>query len=508
MPTKTAYWPTNRQPEGNFTRVMSPLKFRRTNDSVDSGLSMNATVELLLPHLLAAESRDANTFIGDKHPSHFGPYGIVVDDPPPAIPVKYIMLPKLKSNNWKQWNEARKGNSLAIVVSDYQTADLKLAYDYGLTGGKWIRSDSIQRSLLDCGLFEKGSMPGRVNIGGYTNCYGAELYTPYDKKAFQIGRSPFEDGWSDAAIEEWAKSASFPVDAELVTECLADANTGTVDLLTAVAEAPETFISIFNGCRTILRMFKEARKGDVRLMNRVKRRRLELARLQARSRSDFANIREFERHMQDIRSIEQAIKDLLTAVADIWLQYRLNIYPNVKTIEDALEASGMLDKQFIRFRETGHGTIEVPTVPGFTASRDSFNVVTRCFIKRGAASADMKDLLFTANPFLTAWELVPLSFVLDRYCSIGSLLAAFFGSPSSPKVTEGATFSWTIKDAVTYTHTVSKSTVTVELALYKRLVIDPNSFVCIPFPASRSRNQNLDHLALSWNILLKNLWKV
>lgn len=508
MPTKSAYWPTNRQPDGNFTRPLGTLKFRKPDDTVDSGLSTEKTLEVLLPYILAAESRDANSFIGAKHEAHFGPYGLEVVDPPPAIPEKFIILPKLKSNNWHQWKEARKGNSLSIVVSDYQTASLRLAYDYGLTDGRWLRSDAIGRSLTGCGLFPEGSMPGRVNIGGYTNCYGTELYTPYSKKIFNVGRSPYEDGWSDAIVEQWAKSVSPPVDAELVTQCLANANTGMVDLLTAVAEAPETFISIFNGCRTILRMFKEARKGDVRLMNRVKKKRLELARLNAKTRSDFNDIRAFERHMQNIRSIEQSIKDLLTAIADVWLQYRLNIYPNVKMIEDALKAKDMLDKNFIRFRETGQGTITVPSMPGFTASRDTFNVTTRCFIKRGAASADMKDLLFTTNPFLTAWELVPLSFVLDRYASIGSLLAAFFGSPSSPKVTEGATFSWTIKDAVTYTHDITKSTVTVELALYKRLVIDPNSFVCIPFPQNRTRNQNLDHLALSWNILLKNLWKV
>lgn len=506
--TKKYFKPSNFQPTGNSTRVIGRIEFRRPDDSVDSALTFEKSAEVLLPHILSAEARDANSYIGSRSSAHFGPFGLKVVDPPPAIPMKLIEFPSVRSNNKKRWLASKK--TLDIVVSDFATCSVKLMYEYGEKDRRWLSSTAIERGPVESGLFPAGSMPGRVNIGGYTNCTGFRFYSPYDQIKANISSSPFEDGWSDHELKMFIQSALYTssIDSELVTETLAEANTGMVDLLTTLAEAPETFISIFNGCRTILSMYKDARKRDIRILNKVKIRRLELARLNARSWSEFNGIKEMEKHLQQVRSIEKSIKDLIDAIAGVWLTYRLEIYPTVKTIEAALEAKDMLDRGFFRSRETRVMEHPVPTIQGFKPNRSSIPLKHRCFIKRGASSADAFDLLFTTNPFLTAWELVPLSFVLDRYVSIGSLLAAFFGNPKSPSVTEGSTYSWQVKESVSFEHPDTKSRVTAEIAMYRRVVIDPNSFVCIPFPASRSRDQHLDHLALAWKLLLKNLWKV
>lgn len=503
--SRTAYFPT--PPSGTY--LTTNLRHRRDGEKVDIELSSSESWSVLSPYIKSAEARDRTTFIGSLSLAHFGPYELVDTNPPAPIPQKIIDLPEIRTNNKLAWAKAKLPGSIDIVVSNFARGQIKLTYDYGYTKvGPDLGYRILSRDGVSCGLFPMGTMAGRVNIGGYKNCTFA-VKSPYTKQKKDPTTTPHQDGWNDDWLPKFIRSISYSYDGGLITEVLADANTGMVDLLTTLAETPETMLSVFNGCRTILRMYKDARRGEIRLLDKAKIKRLELARLKARTRADFADIKDFEKHQQRIRSAEKFIKDLLDAAAGVWLTYRLEIFPTVKTVEATLDALGKLDRGFVRYRDTLSESVPVPNFEGFECSSKTLDVLHRAFIKRGAREQDMVGLLFTANPFLTAWELVPLSFVLDRYISIGSLLAAFFGSPEiSNDITEGSTYSWKIKQSLSWTHKVTGSTVTAEIGYYRRLVIDPNSFVCIPFPSSRSRDQNLDHLALAWKLLLKNLWKV
>lgn len=503
--SRTAYYP--KPPFG--TVLTTSLRHRRDGENVDIQLSPEESWAVLEPYFRGAEARDVNTFIGALSLAHFGPFELVETSPPAPIPQKIIDLPKIRSNNKARWAAAKRPGSIDIVVSNFARGQIKLTYGYGYKQvGPDLGYRTLSRDGVSCGLFPKGTMAGRVNIGGYKNCTFA-VKSPYAKQRREATASPYQDGWNDDWLPKFIKSLSFSYDGGLITEVLADANTGMVDLLTTLAETPETMMSVFNGCRTILQMYKDARRGEVRLLNKAKVKRQELARLRARTRADFASIKEFERHQQRIRSAENFIKELVDATAGVWLTYRLEIYPTVKTIESTLDALGQLDRGFVRYRDTLVTSVPVPDFEDFKCSSKTMDILHRAFIKRGAREQDMAGLLFTANPFLTAWELVPLSFVLDRYISIGSLLAAFFGSPKiSNDITEGSTYSWKIEQSLSWTHKTTGSTVSAEIGYYRRLVIDPNSFVCIPFPSERTRDHHLDHLALAWKLLLKNLWKV
>lgn len=289
-----------------------------------------------------------------------------------------------------------------------------------------------------------------------------------------------------------------PIHPDAITECLADANTGMVDLLTSIAEMPELIASIFQGCKTILRLYKDTKKGELRLYDKV-------AKLRAKQ-AQLAGIDKPTRdHLNQIHQIEKSIKDILDAIAGVWLNYRLNIYPTAKTIEDALKASDMLDSKFVRYRKRKLEELTPPAMPGWEVS-GKLQYEFRCFIKRGAQRADMFDVLFTSNPWLTAWELIPLSFVVDRYMSIGNLLASL--APRNPNVSDGTTISWKLTGAFSYVHQDTGATVTITPSFYKRDVINPNSYVCLTFPEERSFNQKLDHLALSWVIFLRNFSRV
>lgn len=472
-------------------------------------LTKEAATELLRPYWDAAVARDASLLLSRPTPGFFGPFGRSGDGPP-IVPVQSIPFDKIRVNNKSAWIAAKKPGSLDIVVSDFQDGQIMIKQSIGRKNtvemsGTWSNSNHTHTA---CGLFPASSvMPGTVDVGGYKGC-SFTIGQRIRYVRFDWGSTPAELGFNVNALSKAIVNGAYglSVDSSLVTGVLSDANTGLVDILTAMAETPETVKGILNGCMTILRAYKDARKGNLRLMDKVARRRLELVRLNAKTKQDWQDVKDLEKHLQDVKNLQKSIKDLLTAAADVWLQYRLAIYPTVKTVEALLDVKFQKDKHFFRFRDSLEFEWFTPSFAGWTTSKQ-LRGMARAFIKRGVGSGDFNEFAYSQNIAVTAWELIPLSFVVDRYMSIGTFLSAWFTKPLSSSIREGSTYSWKVDDAASWNHP-SGAAVSVEIKFYKRQVINPNSFVCIPFPRTRSRDQHLDHLALTWNILLKNFWKV
>lgn len=441
---------------------------------------------------------------------HLGPYGLTQTGTSDPLPTIRVDFEDIRVNNSVAWKEAKKPGSIAIVVSPFQRGHYTLSQSYGAVDLAIDRYSHVYHAHGMASLASAIGASSGVPSGTFAyrglNWAGnnSVCRVRYARVSGTFDTAPGALGFPFHQVHTWAETipSHLTVDSEMVTDVLADANSGTVDLLTSLAEAPKTFSSILSGCMQILRMYKEARKGEVRLHNKAKKVRLELDRLKAKSQDDWKDVKEVEHRLTRIKTLEKNLRELLSAAADVWLQYRLNIYPNVKNIEASLEGLEQLNNMFIRYRDFRQ--IEWPALdfPGWTRV-GNLTIRHRCMIKRGAQKADMFGEVFTTNPFLTAWELVPLSFVVDRYMNIGSFIAAL--APRNSRVTEGATVSWKVSGAMTWTHVSTGASVTLDLNLYKRSVIDPSSYICIPFPQSRSVNQHLDHLALAWNLLIKKL---
>lgn len=266
--------------------------------------------------------------------------------------------------------------------------------------------------------------------------------------------------------------AQLKVDEPNVIETLAKANQGQFDVLSNLAELPETVMSILSGIREIFRMYKDARKGDIRFQNKISRLR---------------------RIANPTLSQRKALADALEASASIWLTYRLSISPTVGVVEDLIDLyfEGLVE--FERYRTTKRdNTVDVSyandgsvTVP----------VIDRAFIKR---KYDLTISKFGFPPLGAAWELVPLSFVLDRYVNIGEFLTAF--SPDL-SVEQGATYSWKVSGSASgvYNNLVDYQ---VTVSYYKRRVINPYHYCGLNFPPSRNFEQDLDHLSLFWSIVM------
>lgn len=455
-------------------------------------------------------NRTKELFTKDWVDGHLGPFDLKQTGTSDPIPTVRVDFEDIRVNNSEAWKEAKKPGSITIVVSPFQRGHYTLSQSYGAAD---LTLDPYSYEYRGHTMKALASAIGAAS-GEPANTYkyrglnwagnNSVCRVRYARVSGTFDTAPGALGFPFHQVHTWAETvpSHLTIDSEMVTNVLADANTGTVDLLTSVAEAPETLSSILSGCMQILRMYKEARRGEVRLHNKAKKVRLELDRLKAKSQDDWKDVKEVEHRLTRIKTLEKNLHELLSAVADVWLQYRLNIYPNVKNIEASIEGLEQLNNMFIRYRDFRQFEWPALDFPGWSRS-GNLVIRHRCMIKRGAQNKDMFGEVFTVNPFLTAWELVPLSFVVDRYMNIGSFIAAL--APRNTNVTEGATVSWKVSGAMTWTHEHTGASVTLDLNLYKRSVIDPSSHICIPFPPSRSVNQKLDHLALAWNLLLKKL---
>lgn len=247
------------------------------------------------------------------------------------------------------------------------------------------------------------------------------------------------------------------IDHCLTTSVIAQGRAGAVDVLTAFAEAPETIMSIWSACEHILRYYLEVR-GKVKRL--------------------------------------EGITDpgAITAIRDLWLQYRYGIMPNVYLIQDALaylervKPSYQTERQGERHVTSGFDFANGWVVP-------DAEVVHRCLFKQGFKVGFDTDSLQKWGPS-TVWELIPLSFVVDWVVNVGDYLTAL--RPVSDVQHEGVTYSFRTNDSFELSHPDwFGQPISCSLDVYRLMVIDVNE---IGISASPQLNWKrwLDAAALSW----------
>lgn len=414
----------------------------------------------------------------------FYPLIFVIKDYTPVSvqsPIVYE-FPTVKHNNQPAYSKSVSDKS--VVVSPYQKGSFKVSFKPKLTASSKGATTTYSMSLGSFlpGIPESGSFvfagrkwrsPPVIHFRRqYMTYTESASYTPFDPDVFAA-----------------QFLSSLVVQSDTVTECVVNANGGTVDLATTLAELPESAKGILEGVSAIVKLYKDARKGEIRIRDNVKSVRArwdrEISRLENLSNRDDAAVATAKKQQ------EKDINNLLHAIAQVWLTYRLNIYPMAKTVESTIDGLvlGYAASEFVRFRE--QSSFDAVTNYG------DFTCVFRTFIKRSIYAGAGWQNFFSVNLARTAWELVPLSFVLDRYMAIGDWITANLSSPGSFTLSEGATYSWIVKDVV------SQPEYTIEIDFMRREVFSPDSYCPLMFPPERTLNQKLDHLALAWKLLTK-----
>lgn len=462
----------------------------------------------------------------------FGPYSCVITGvPTPQIPPKLLEGPVVRHYHKDFKQRVRRGE---ILVSNYQRFQAMIEYTNG--GVFTPSSDSIFRGHPTSMLPAYGFSPGYWDNkwGGISSVYlgnanlqiAGTIYVRYLRGSLTDNVTPYDCGWDDQVIQEFLDRLTSNVDSstesQLVMETLSEANTATIDILTALAELPETVVSALRGCRAILNILRDAKNREFRLADKAKKVRYEyeekVRRIQFESRREWLAARNDRARKQLQRKEAAAIKqvrkdlnkalaDITSAIANVWLNFRYNITPNVILIEDCVKAHETFGKMFRRWSNYERVSIEVPTISGWTCESE-LELELRAFIKRGFKKATAFASFFrnfSVNIFKTAYELIPLSFVLDWIIPVGDFLSASLASNRSD-YDEGCTLSYKANNQVlTYIHDESKAQVKVTISGYKRSVINPYDYCRLMFAPDITGNRVYDSLALSWSIAKSKL---
>lgn len=400
------------------------------------------------------------------------------------VPARQVFnFPDIRTNNQPRYSEAKSTDD--IVVSDYQKGSLIVNYKprYVTRNTGWDRTiyQPLHKLL---GVPE----PSSINPVKYRGRTWLRFPTvSSDRVQFSAHEEPCGNTIDGEALMSEILGG-LKTDPDVVTTAVAEINGGTVDLATSLAEMPLFAKSALNGSMTILKLFKDAKSRDLRLKDRVKKVKAkwdrEISKIDAKDRAGIQTAR--NQQIKDVNNI-------LHEISSVWLNYRLNILPTALTIESSIDGL-VFDRaaaRFIRVRRSGDQAV------GTSLGR--FSALHRATIKRGLIPTAEWQGFFTVNLKRTAWELVPLSFVVDRYVNVGDWITANLSSPADYTSVEGATLSWMIKDAITTPCAV------IDVNLYKRSVFSPDNYCQLTFPSSRSSDQSLDHLALAWSILTKKV---
>lgn len=251
-------------------------------------------------------------------------------------------------------------------------------------------------------------------------------------------------------------------DTGVVTAVLAEANSKQFDLLTELAEFPETLLFVRDA------LFKIKDLCDEYEATRMKR-------------ASF------------YRSAE--------ALAALWLSYRYAVMPIMYSVQDAIATYSDTIRRYAEFRGDDSVDVDAPDIDGYTAS-STVSAVGRCYIKRGF-SADMllRDLWQRVqfNPVASAWELYPLSFVWDWVFNVSDCIIAITGDDACS--TEGASWSTRTKGSFSYTRSDSTENAKFEIDFYHRIPIKPLAHTGLTVGNHMTWKRAIDAIALSFSAL-------
>lgn len=277
----------------------------------------------------------------------------------------------------------------------------------------------------------------------------AKLYMPFDKSRYTALLSAGE------------------ISDKLVVDTAASLNEVTLDLLTNLAELPETVKMVqdilgFAGNK--LKAFKTAEK-------RLKKKLLK-------------------------QGVPQNELQAADALASLWLQFRYGIMPVYYTLQDIKNV--LKDKfaaEYVKESKTLNHILEPEQ--GFQGAISS---VSSCWMKRRFDPTDSSAQfrrVFGVNPLVTAWELTTLSFVVDWFVNVGDVISTLSPIPS---LEEKATYSWKNNVQGTITKpSFPNGKVTIDLSYYEITPINYMDHVSLTFEPVLTAKRKLDALALTWS---------
>lgn len=318
------------------------------------------------------------------------------------------------------------------------------------------------------------------------------------------------------------------VDTELVTSTVADANKRMLDLMTTMAELPEALKSakdilaltakiIIDFKRkkfSLTQAFEDKKKyldrRNVESLVAIDRELASLSsedltrreiRRRVRKRYRFLQQQKIRMQKQHTKAIKKSEIEFYDAVSSTWLNFRYNIMPNVYTLMDITDVVTK-DPEFLTHRNG----VNTPRTFELADMTFSYEELFSIFIRDRATPAfgpfSLASKSMSGNIAVTAWELVPFSFVIDWFINIGDFISAITGGSTADR---SSTISWKIildmeeKD-------LQNRRVKITGKLYKRSVTgNLSQYTCLVLKPDLSPVRQADAISLAWNAIRGNL---
>lgn len=418
-----------------------------------------------------------------------------------------------------------------IVVAPYRISDAVVRHYPGERDIIKSVSGTNMEVMQFTSLYEYRQVPlaGKQafwpSVGYFLTSWNDSNWTVTDEEHDIIYLMPKNLGFSFSAKQFSVICGEHEQDIGLITNANADANKGSIDTLTAVAELPSTISMVVGALGSFSKILKDFRKGKLRLSKAhlrqfnkigsdiqskrnvlIKEHSQKLSRaytrrwpqsaireLQAKHDKRMAGLLELEK-----RTKIQASKEFASAVTNLWLAVRYGVLPVVYTLEDYLEYREMLFASYVTTRKRRFHKISLPNVEGFEINTSLNQQAHRVWIKRRLNdSMDRKSAqLQHSNILTTAWELVPYSFVMDWFVNFGD----FVTSKSSLETywSEGASYSVKGDIDVSYVHKETGARVDVLARNYSRYLINPCELSGLTLQFNLNSYRYLDSVSLLW----------
>lgn len=409
---------------------------------------------------------------------------------------------KKGGSNGQRWADARTDKSI-IVVSDYEIrkgsivskpyfwSDEHLGY-YQYT---YVTAETLVKYGF---LKQHPDYRDRAELFG-----GAcKFYVQTNIDIFLDGgyRQKPIDGILDQLNPLWEHK----IDDGLVTEAIASADVACMDVLTTLAEMPETVRSVVNGFNSVSHIIRDAKRKEFSLTKAHEQfkkskeksfiaslsslqRELALATSNKRRRAISRKIQRTQK--AHLKLIRDSATELTSAIADVWLNFRYNIMPIVYTIDDINEVLRSLSATYKTSRTFDSSERSVELDDGVVKA----NVSQKCMIKRLLNPKVQFSSLTSANFISTAYQLVPYSFVADWFINAGDYITAMT-SPSYA-LEEGATYS--TKSIIKH----NEDGLEIAIESYTRTVINPLNHRGLTLKFDMNFYRSLDAAALLWNVV-------
>lgn len=425
--------------------------------------------DIMLPHLRKEIARQRDFKIPGGPPEGF--YGLCVYSESPSDPQERTTIVEVPRESVVNKGFRKRSAEGEIVVSPMKIGKLTIVETPFAVQSRIFHRGSQGRSLETDPTLEHLKLD-------YTTCaiidgqyYGGQWYA-------------INEGVTDEKFDYMPFNRQFyldllksgEIDDKLVTDTAAALNEATLDLLTELAELPDTI----KMAQDVLRFAGNKVKGFRTAEKALKKKLLK----------------------QGVPRNELELADTL---ASLRLQWRYGILPLTYTLEDLKNV--LKDKFKAEYvKHSGIKNVVLDLEDGFQGACVSTQT---CWMKRRFDPSDKTaqfQRVFAVNPAKTAWELTTLSFVVDWFINVGDVLSTITPYPS---LEEKATFSWrnSVQGSITKPD-YPNGLVTIDLQYYEIKPINFQDHVVLKFQPLLTSARKLDGLALGWSFLRSTFRKL